>query len=124
MGKHRTSRDDHRATGVRHPRLAELFREELNSILDFEMNDPRLEGTRVRFVELSRDGSRARVWLSLNGRASGAIGAAELEAAFERASGFFRGCLCEALPLKRMPELSFRVDPALSDELMTDMGRD
>ena len=106
---------------MRHPRLEELFREELNSILDFEMSDPRLEGTRVSFVELSRDGSRARVWLSLTKPASGVSSAAELEAAFERASGFFRGCLCEALPLKRMPELSFRVDPALSAELMTEM---
>ena len=121
MGKHRTSRADNRSAGVRHPRLEELFREELNSILDFEMNDPRLAGTRVSFVELSRDGSRARVWLSLTRTTSGATGAAELEAAFERASGFFRGCLCEALPLKRMPELSFRVDPALSLELMNEL---
>lgn len=124
MGKYRSSRDDSRSAGVRHPRLEELFRQELNSILDFEMNDPRLEGTRVSFVELSRDGSRARVWLSPTRAASGASSAAELEAAFERASGFFRGCLCEALPLKRMPELSFRVDPALSLELTTEMDRD
>ncbi len=123
MGKHRTSRDA-RSAGVRHPRLAELFREELNSILDFEMNDPRLEGTRVRFVELSRDGSRARVWLSLTHPASADTSATELESAFERASGFFRGCLCDALPLKRMPELSFRVDPTLPAELVHEMVRD
>ena len=121
MGKHRTSRGDSRSAGVRHPRLEELFREELNSILDFEMNDPRLEGTRVSFVELSRDGSRARVWLSLRGPTSGAVSAAELEALFERASGFFRGCLCEALPLKRMPDLSFRLDPAATAELMNEV---
>ena len=109
---------------MRHPRLEELFREELNSILDLEMNDPRLEGTRVGFVELSRDGSRARVWLSLTRRMTGENGAAELEAAFERASGFFRRCLCEALPSKRTPELSFRVDPALSAELSTEQELD
>ncbi len=124
MGKHRTSRADNRSAGVRHPRLEELFREELNSILDFEMNDPRLQGTRVSFVELSRDGSRARVWISLSRPAGGATGATELAAGFERASGFLRGSLCEALPLKRMPELSFRVDPALSAELMTEMERE
>src|SRR3954467_5733004 len=122
MGKHRTSRDgEGRAAGVRHPRLEELFREELNSILDFETTDPRLQGTRISYVELSRDGSRARVWVSLNANAnakaktnantnaSRATNAMELEAAFERASGFFRGRLCEALPLKRMPDLSFRI---------------
>ena len=118
MGKQRRSRDrDTSDAGVRHPRLEELFREELNSILDLEISDPRLEGTRVSFVELSHDGSRARVWLSVRQAASSTRSAAQLESAFERASGFFRGCLCEALPLKRMPVLSFRVDPALSVEL-------
>lgn len=122
MGKHRTSRDgEGRAAGVRHPRLEELFREELNSILDFETTDPRLEGTRISYVELSRDGSRARVWVSLHAESIRAASALELEAAFERAARFFRARLCDALPLKRMPDLSFRLDPAaaagLSNEL-------
>jgi ribosome-binding factor A len=117
MGKHRTSRDgEGRGAGVRQPRLEELFREELNSILDFEITDPRLEGTRISMVELSRDGSRARVWVSwraeVNASASTAQSALVLELAFERAAGFFRRRLCEALPLKRMPDLSFRLDPA------------
>ena len=125
MGKHRTSRDgEGRVAGVRHPRLEELFREELNSILDFETTDPRLEGTRISYVELSRDGSRARVWVSLranpslnvNVNVSRGTSAVELEAAFERAGGFFRGRLCEALPLKRMPDLSFRLDLAAPAE--------
>jgi ribosome-binding factor A len=114
MGKRRRSRDsDTRAAGVRGPRLEELFREELNSIIDADVTDPRLEGTRVRFVELSRDGSRARVWFSKRPNESGASSAAELEAAFERAAGFLRSRLCDALPLKRMPDLCFRHDPAV-----------
>jgi len=127
MGKHRTSRNgEGRVAGVRHPRLEELFREELNSILDFETTDPRLEGTRISHVELSRDGSRARVWVSLranpNPNLNRAASAVELEAAFERAAGFFRGRLCEALPLKRMPDLSFRLDPAASAELSNELS--
>jgi ribosome-binding factor A len=122
MGKHRTSRHgEGRAAGVRHPRLEELFREELNSILDFETTDPRLEGTRISYVELSRDGSRARVWVSLHVDSIRTASAVELEAAFERAAGFFRGRLCEALPLKRMPDLSFRLDPAASAELVNEV---
>ena len=113
MAKRRTSRDSvSRDAGIRSLRIEELFREELNSIIDCEVTDPRLEGTRVSFVELSRDGSRARVWFSSAGHDDGACNAAELEAIFERASGFLRSRLCEALPLKRMPELSFRHDPA------------
>jgi ribosome-binding factor A len=129
MGKYRTSRDgEGRGAGVRHPRLEELFREELNSILDFEITDPRLEGTRISMVELSRDGSRARVWVSWHADASGFASVAQsalvVEAAFERAAGFFRGRLCEALPLKRMPDLSFRLDPATSSEQLSDTLRD
>lgn len=113
MGKQRRSREHaDRDAGIRGPRIERLFREELNSIIDCEVTDPRLEGARVSFVELSRDGSRARVWSSIAGNPSGARGAAEVEAAFARAAGFLRSRLCEALPLKRMPELSFRHDPA------------
>ena len=125
MGKHRTSRDgEGRGAGVRHPRLEELFREELNSILDFEITDPRLEGTRISMVELSRDGSRARVWVSwhadVNANA-GAQNALVVELAFERAAGFFRQRLCEALPLKRTPDLTFRLDPAASAETLSEL---
>ena len=126
MGKHRTSRDgEGRGAGVRHPRLEELFREELNSILDFEVTDPRLEGTRINMVELSRDGSRARVWISWHAEASAnasfAQSALVLELAFERAAGFFRRRLCEALPLKRMPDLSFRLVPVASAESVNEL---
>lgn len=117
MGKHRRSRDDAvRVGGIRGLRIEQLFREELNSIIDCEVTDPRLEGTRVSFVELSRDGSRARVWFSIADETSeaAALSEGELEAAFGRASGFLRRRLCDALPLKRMPELSFRHDPAAS----------
>ncbi|MEP7051800.1 MAG: 30S ribosome-binding factor RbfA [Pseudomonadota bacterium] len=117
MGKHRARDSEHRSAGVRGPRLEQLFREELNSIIDCEMTDPRLEGTRVNFVELSRDGSRARVWFAVANTAyqSGSASVAELEAVLDRASGFFRRRLCEALPLKRMPELSFRHDLSLAE---------
>ena len=115
MGKHRARDSEHRSAGVRGPRLEQLFREELNSIIDCEMTDPRLEGTRVNFVELSRDGSRARVWFAFaSGNPGGSVSAAELEAILERASGFLRRRLCEALPLKRMPELCFRHDLSLA----------
>jgi len=128
MGKHRMSRSgEGRGAGVRHPRLEELFREELNSILDFEITDPRLEGTRISMVELSRDGSRARVWVSVhaeaiaNANASFAQSALVLELAFERAAGFFRQRLCEALPLKRMPDLSFRLEPTAAAEQLDEL---
>ncbi|HEY3236368.1 MAG TPA: 30S ribosome-binding factor RbfA [Polyangiaceae bacterium] len=106
---HRSAREEPTgSTGLRGQRLEELFREELNSLLDGEVNDPRLEGTRVTLVELSRDGSRARIWFATTINANAVR---ETRAALERASGFLRSRLCEALPLKRIPELRFRHDP-------------
>jgi ribosome-binding factor A len=100
-----------RRPGLRGPRLEELFREELNSLLEVEINDPNLYGTRITRVELSGDGSSARVWFNT---ADGELAAAQqTAAAFARAAGFLRSRLCDALPVKRIPELRFRHDPAL-----------
>jgi ribosome-binding factor A len=100
-----------RAAGFRSLRLEELFREEMNSLLDGEVSDPRLEDTRVTRVELSRDGSRARIWFAKTSGNSSSPD--ETRAALEHAAGFFRSRLCDALSLKRMPDLTFRYDPVL-----------
>jgi ribosome-binding factor A len=110
MAERRSREDLESHSGLRGLRLEGLIREELNSLLEGEISDPRLEDVRVTRVELTRDGSRARVWFvttRLEERAS-----AEIETAFTRASGFLRSRLCEALPLKRSPELRFRHDPS------------
>lgn len=98
--------------GIRALRLEQLFRDELNSILDGELGDQRFEGVRVTLVELSRDGSRARIWYAMTS-IHDAERVTQTELAFGRAAPFVRARLCEALPLKRMPELTFRHDPAL-----------
>ena len=104
--------------GIRALRLSELLREELNSILDGELGDRRFDGVVVSFVELSRDGSRARIWYSMKDNDAARV--AETHDAFGRAAGFFRMRLCDALPLKRFPELSFRHDPSALSEPLTD----
>ena len=111
----RKSRDDtgrgdlSRSPRFRGERLEELFREELNSLLEIEISDPALEGARVTRVELSGDGSRARAWFTTPDADDNAKPARE---AFERATGFIRSRLCDALPVKRVPDLVFRHDPA------------
>ena len=111
----RSRRSSDPSAGIRALRLEQLFREELNSILDGELGDQRFDGVHVTLVELSRDGSRARIWYSMNQIESRASALAT-QAAFERAATFFRTRLSDSLPLKRSPELSFRHDPAaLSD---------
>ena len=97
-------------SSLRGRRLEELFREELNSILDSEVTDPRLEGVHFTAVELTRDGARARVWFHPGATGDGATDGTTR--ALERATGFLRARLCDALPLKRSPELRFALDPA------------
>jgi ribosome-binding factor A len=108
---------------IRALRLERLLREELNSILDGELGDARFEGVRVTLVELSRDGSRARIWYGMNTTYDNTR-AQRTHAAFGRAATFFRARLSNLLSLKRIPELSFRHDPAafidLIDQEMND----
>jgi ribosome-binding factor A len=107
--------------GLRALRLEQLLREELNSILDGELADERFDGVRVSLVELSRDAARARIWYRMT-TSHDATRVNATEQAFARAASFLRARLCDVLPVKRMPELSFRHDPAarvepsLSDE--------
>jgi ribosome-binding factor A len=103
MGK--LKREPAAGDSARTVRLQELIREELNFLLRSEVRDPRLDGVTVTLVELSGDGSRARIWLRADN---------EQEAldAMDGAAGFLRNDLAESLGLKRTPELRFRLDPA------------
>jgi ribosome-binding factor A len=105
---------------VRHERLERLIREELNSLFDTEMQNPIFENLRITRVELARDGSRARLWYGQR-RAALSDAAAPFDtrtaAALARATGFLRARLCEALDLKRVPDLRFASDPAFYAEL-------
>jgi ribosome-binding factor A len=125
MGKRqdRSSRDGSASgAGLRSLRLEQLFREELISILDSDVNDERLADVRVTRVELSRDGSRARVGFTTRSREHGSS-VETTELALLRATGFLRRRLCEALPLKRTPELRFRYEPlALEPERVPSAG--
>lgn len=124
MGNFSESKSERRSTrrvGIRAPRLELLFCEELCSLFADEINDARLSGVRVTRVELSRDGARARVWFDW---VEPDFDAREVERALQRASGFLRSRLCEALPLKRSPELSFRRDPACAGQVFEDLETD
>jgi ribosome-binding factor A len=105
----RSSEDSAREAQIRSLRLEQLLCRELNSILNDEVTDSILESVEFKRVELSRDGSRARIWFAFRG-GSFAERAAITAVRLQRASGFFRSRLCDALPLKRMPELRFSYD--------------
>ena len=118
MSKHASREAADPGAGLRGLRLATLLRNELNSVLDDEITDPRLQGARVTHVELYRDGSRARIWFCMNLPLTAPI--RDVQTALERASGFLRGRLSDAVPLKRTPELRFCHDPVLREQ--TEVG--
>lgn len=85
-------------------RLQELIREEVNFLLRGEVRNPRLEGVVVTMVELTGDGSCARIWFTSETDE-------EQVKALESAAGFIRSHLAESLGGKKTPELRFRRDP-------------
>jgi ribosome-binding factor A len=91
--------------GTRAIRLQELIRQEVNLMFETEIRDRRLEDVTITFVELTPDGSCARLWFSAAGRHD------KIEA-LTRATGFLRTRLAESLGLKKTPELRFRRDDA------------
>jgi ribosome-binding factor A len=88
-------------------RLSEALREEIETILEGELGDPRIGLATVSGLEMSADGRSAHVLVSVTGDE------AEAERTLEglnTAKNYIRRELAERLRLRRAPELFFRVD--------------
>jgi len=105
---------------IRQRRVAELVREELAEIIEFEVEDPRLRGITVTDVEMTGDLRLAKVYFTIMG------GEEEYEEAFlalGKARGFLRTTLAERVRLRYVPALEFYRDDLLEqarriDELL------
>jgi ribosome-binding factor A len=93
-------------------RLENVIRDELDVIFRCEVGDPLLAAVQITRVELSTRGARARAWFSV----PQLVEAKAVERALDRACGFLRARLAEALGGARVPELVFRRDPAAQME--------
>lgn len=100
---------------IRHTRLEKLIFDELTALFSYELADPTLEGVLVSGISLSADGGmvKAAVILPLHCHPDRQSVATVLKA-LERASGFIRVRLSEAMGLKRTPAVRFSFD-ALAD---------
>jgi ribosome-binding factor A len=96
--------------GARTVRLQELIREEVNFLLRSEVRDPRLQSVEITMVELTADGSCARLWFKAEARNQ--ADERDRDAACARVAGFLRAQLADSLGLKRTPELRFRREKA------------
>ena len=88
-------------------RLSEAIREEIETILEGELADPRIGLVSVAGIQLAEDGRSARVLISVEGDD------AEAErtlTGLDAAKNFIRHELVERLRLRRPPELFFQLD--------------
>jgi len=88
-------------------RLEEALREEIETLVEGEIADPRVGLVSVSGVELAADGRSARVGVSVEGDDEEAENSLE---GLKAATGFIRHELVERLGLRRAPELFFHLD--------------
>ena len=88
-------------------RLAEALREEIETLVEGELADPRIGLVSVSSVALADDARSARVFVTVDG--DDAEAARSLEG-LSTAVGYIRRQVAERLHLRRPPELIFQVD--------------
>jgi ribosome-binding factor A len=94
----------------RQARLADQIQRELAELVRLEVRDPRVGLVTFTGVELSRDGSHAKVFFTALGAASDAENARE---GLQRAAGFLRTQLAHRLTTYKVPELHFEYDESI-----------
>ena len=95
-------------------RIAQLMQRELGQMLLTEVKDPRIGFVSITRVEVSRDLSIARAFVSVLGKAE------EREASLaglKKAAGFLRGEVTRRLGLRKAPELVFREDSGIAESM-------
>jgi ribosome-binding factor A len=102
-------------------RLGEALREEIETILEGELGDPRIGLVNVSSVALADDSRSARVFVNVEGDDEEADRAIE---GLVAAGGFIRREVAFRLHLRRPPELIFQLDrshkfSARVDELLS-----
>ena len=89
-------------------RLGEALREEIETIVEGELGDPRIGLARVSSVALAEDSRSARIFVTVEGEDE-----EEADRTLEgltAAVGFIRHEIAERLHLRRPPELFFQLD--------------
>lgn len=98
---------ENRAQQYHRERMAVALREEIETILEGELADPRIGLVNVSEVQLAPDSRSAHVFVVVQGDDEEANRTLE---GVRAAAGFIRNELTERLQLRRAPELFFQVD--------------
>lgn len=98
-------------------RLGEALREEIQTIVEGELGDPRIGLVSVSEVQLAEDGRSAHVLVTTDGNDQEAERSLQ---GLQAAIGFVRHELVERLHLRKPPELHFQIDRSRKYEARVD----
>lgn len=98
---------EHRGAKYHRARVGEALKEEIATMIEGELGDPRIGLATVTEVQLAPDGKFARVFVSVEGSEEEAIESLE---GLNAAKNFVRHELTERLQLRQAPELFFQLD--------------
>ncbi len=107
------------AHSYRKGRLAEEIRKIISDLLLKGLRDPRLSGRMISVtdVDVSEDGSYARVYLTVFGGTQGSETPEEMKkevlAGMKKASGFIRRDIGQKVKIRHVPELAFEIDESM-----------
>ena len=88
-------------------RVAETLREEIGTMLEGELSDPRIAFCYVTEVEMNPGSKSARVYIAVDGGDEAEKNTVD---ALVAAKGYIRHELLERLGTRRVPDLTFHVD--------------
>ncbi|MEJ2757645.1 MAG: 30S ribosome-binding factor RbfA [Anaerolineales bacterium] len=89
-------------------RVAQRIKEEISTLLIFEVSDPRLSNVFITHVKVDRELAYANIFVSA---LEGVERSEEILEGFRSASGFLRSQLARRIDLRSFPQLRFNWDP-------------
>jgi ribosome-binding factor A len=89
-------------------RVAQRIKEELSTLMIFEISDPRLEEVYITHVKVDRELAYANIFVSA---LEGSERSEEILEGFAHAAGFIRRQLAHKIQLRSFPQLRFHWDP-------------
>lgn len=98
---------EHRGAKYHRARVGEALKEEIATMIEGELADPRIGLASVTEVQLAQDSRSARVFISVEGSEEEAEQTME---GLKAATGYIRRELTERLQLRQAPELLFQLD--------------
>jgi len=116
-------------------RIADQIQRDLSGLIRQELKDPRVGVVTITAVEVNRDLSHAKVFVSSLGEASSTEQSVE---ALQHAAGFLRSQLSRTLTIRSVPQLQFvydgsvergarlshLIDEAVASDVARDLERD